>query len=68
MFINAGARAMLLEGERQKFLSEEWPRISAMIQRLGLNTKELLEGKNGQPAVKAESARPAQNSSEEEES
>src|SRR5438128_6875967 len=27
MFINAGARNLLLEGERQKFLAEEWPRV-----------------------------------------
>src|SRR5512145_2889356 len=27
MFINAGARALLLEGERRKFLGEQWPRI-----------------------------------------
>src|SRR5215475_10649942 len=27
MFINAGARGLLLEAERQKFLGEEWPRI-----------------------------------------
>ena len=26
MFINAGARGLLLQGERQKFLGEEWPR------------------------------------------
>ncbi len=25
MFINAGARNLLLQGERQKFLAEEWP-------------------------------------------
>ena len=25
MFINAGARDLLLQGERQKFLAEEWP-------------------------------------------
>src|SRR5436853_3794459 len=48
MFVNAGARALLLEGEREKFLSEEWPRISATIQRLGLKAQELLE-KNGRP-------------------
>jgi GntR family transcriptional regulator len=42
MFINTGARKLLLQGERQKFLTEEWPRIYATIQRLGLNTKELL--------------------------
>src|SRR5216110_2657689 len=27
MFINSGARNILLKGERQKFLDEEWPRI-----------------------------------------
>jgi GntR family transcriptional regulator len=43
MFINAGARTLLLRGERQKFLAEEWPRISATIQRLGLKAEELLE-------------------------
>jgi GntR family transcriptional regulator len=43
MFINAGARQMLLEAERQKFLEEEWPRIHATIQRLGLTADELLD-------------------------
>src|ERR1700692_2280422 len=43
MFINSGARNLLLQGERQKFLGEEWPRIYATIQRLGLKPKELLE-------------------------
>jgi GntR family transcriptional regulator len=42
MFINAGARALLLQGERQKFLAEEWPKIHATIQRLGLEPAELL--------------------------
>jgi len=41
MFINAGARALLLRGERQKFLEEEWPRICATIQRLGLKATDL---------------------------
>ena len=44
MFINAGARSLLLQGERQKFLGEEWPRIHATIQRLGLTAEELLDG------------------------
>jgi GntR family transcriptional regulator len=44
MFINMGARGSLLQGERQKFLGEEWPRIQATIQRLGLKTEELLNG------------------------
>jgi DNA-binding transcriptional regulator YhcF (GntR family) len=43
MFINAGARNLLLQGERQKFLEEEWPRIHATIQRLGLTPQELLD-------------------------
>jgi GntR family transcriptional regulator len=43
MFINSGARNLLLQGERQKFLDEEWPRVYATIQRLGLSPEELLE-------------------------
>lgn len=43
MFINSGAREQLMQGERQKFLSEEWPRILRTIQRLGLAPDELLE-------------------------
>ena len=42
MFVNAGARNLLLQAERQKFLEEQWPRIYATIQRLGLNLEELL--------------------------
>ena len=43
-FINAGARNLLLQSERQKFLAEEWPRVSATIRRLGLKAEELLNG------------------------
>ena len=42
MFVKAGARDLLLQGERQKFLAEQWPRIAATIQRLGLTPQELL--------------------------
>jgi len=42
MFVNTGARERLLEAERQKFVEEEWPRVFARIQRLGLKTSELL--------------------------
>ena len=42
MFINAGARNLLLKGERQKFLAEQWPAIHATIERLGLTPQELL--------------------------
>src|SRR5712672_1890968 len=44
MFINAGARPLLLQGERQKFLAEEWPQITTTIQRLGLKMEDLLDG------------------------
>jgi len=53
MFINAGARTLLLQGERKKFLAEDWPRIQEKIQRLGLKTEELLDG-----AVKPAAAAP----------
>jgi GntR family transcriptional regulator len=43
MFINAGAHKLLLQSERQKFLAEEWPKVSATIQRLGLTPQELLD-------------------------
>jgi GntR family transcriptional regulator len=42
MFVKTGARSLLLKGERQKFLLDEWPRIHATIQRLGLKAEELL--------------------------
>ena len=43
MFIKPGARDLLLDGERQKFLAEQWPRVYATIQRLGLTPKELMD-------------------------
>jgi GntR family transcriptional regulator len=42
MFVNVGARELLLHGERRRFLDEEWPRVHATIQRLGLTTEDLL--------------------------
>ena len=47
MFINEGARELLLKGERARFLADEWPRVSATIQRLGLTPQELLDAANG---------------------
>lgn len=44
MFVRDGARAMLLEGERARFLEEQWPRIAETIRRLGLTPEELLDG------------------------
>jgi GntR family transcriptional regulator len=42
MFVRSGVRQLLLAAEREKFLSEQWPRVSATIQRLGLTPEELL--------------------------
>jgi GntR family transcriptional regulator len=44
MFVNAGAREMLLERERKNFLKERWPEIQRTIHRLGLKPEELLDG------------------------
>jgi GntR family transcriptional regulator len=50
MFINAGARELLLKGEREKFLADEWPRIQQRMQRLGVKPEDLL------PPARKESA------------
>jgi len=42
LFVNSGARDLLLQGERQRFLAEQWPEIHATIQRLGLTPQDLL--------------------------
>ena len=52
MFVRSGARHLLLKGERQKFLSEQWPRVYATIQRLGLTPKELLDAAAADAAKK----------------
>lgn len=58
MFINAGARALLLRGERQKFLADQWPRVRATIQRLGLTTQDLLDSAPDQGLANAEEEEP----------
>ncbi len=50
MFINPGARDLLLAAERQRFLTEQWPQIHATIERLGL-TRDLL---NAAPTTRGE--------------
>lgn len=42
MFVNSGARALLMRAERARFLSEQWPPIRDTIDRLGLELSELL--------------------------
>ncbi len=43
MFVAPGAGAALLKDERSRFLEQEWPKIHATIQRLGLDTATLLK-------------------------
>ena len=42
MFVSLGARNALMKDERQRFLEEEWPKVYATIQRLGLSAADLL--------------------------
>jgi GntR family transcriptional regulator len=50
MFIKTGARELLLQTERQKFLTEDWPRIHATMLRLALTVEELMaDGANRRP-------------------
>ena len=48
MFVNQGARALLLKSEREGFLKVEWPRVREHIERLGLSVEDLL----ARPAAK----------------
>ena len=52
MFVNPGARDVLMKAERDKFLLEEWPGIRETIRRLGLDAEELLDGEK--PAKREE--------------
>src|ERR1700744_5040256 len=42
MFVSPGARKALMKDERQRFLEDEWPKVFATIQRLGLTPDQLL--------------------------
>ena len=41
LFVCIGAKAALLADERNRFLSQEWPRVCASCQRLGIDIDEL---------------------------
>ena len=49
MFVRPGARQLLLQDERERFLNIEWPRVVETIQRLGLDPKVLLSAANNKP-------------------
>jgi GntR family transcriptional regulator len=41
MFVVEGARKKLIDSEREKFISEEWPAMLSRIQQLGLQIENL---------------------------
>ncbi len=44
MYVISGAKDKLSKQERAKFLEQDWPQITARIERLGLGVNELLDG------------------------
>jgi GntR family transcriptional regulator len=51
LFVSVGASKALMKDERQKFLEEEWPKVYATIQRLGLSPADLLQGGAAAPST-----------------
>jgi GntR family transcriptional regulator len=51
MFVSSGARKALMKDERARFLEDEWPKIHAIIQRLGLSQDELQRAGANAPAT-----------------
>ena len=49
MFVTEGAHSALLKSEREYFLREEWPRLRARIERMGLDVEKLLAQPPQQP-------------------
>ena len=43
LFVAEGARTRLRDGERNRFVEEEWPVIRDRMARLGINASELME-------------------------
>lgn len=42
MYVREGARSVLLQRERERFLNDEWPMLLARIERMGLDVATLL--------------------------
>lgn len=47
MYVTTGGRDALLQHERRRFLSEDWPRIHGQITALGLTAEALLQAQPG---------------------
>ncbi|MEM7054381.1 MAG: GntR family transcriptional regulator [Pseudomonadota bacterium] len=50
MFVIDGARRQLLDSERDRFLNDEWPKIAARVDQLGLSVEQLLAHTDEQSA------------------
>src|SRR6202049_1925615 len=42
MYVSVGAQRLLMAGERERFLHEEWPQILAVIHRLRVSAEEFV--------------------------
>jgi GntR family transcriptional regulator len=51
MYVSPGARKALMKDERARFLEDEWPKIHATIQRLGLSQDDLQRAGANAPAT-----------------
>jgi len=51
MYVSPGARKALMKDERQRFLEDEWPKVFATIQRLGITPDELQRAGAAAPAT-----------------
>ena len=51
MYVSPGARKALMKDERARFLEDEWPKIYATIQRLGLSQDDLQRAGANAPAT-----------------
>ncbi|HET8940444.1 MAG TPA: GntR family transcriptional regulator [Rudaea sp.] len=47
MYVTEGARAALMNSERDHFLNEEWPMLYARMKRMNLDLQTLLEHTQG---------------------
>ena len=52
MYVSEGARSALMKSERDRFLTDEWPQLSARLTRLGLSLKDLMEAERHDEEMK----------------
>jgi len=70
LYVSSGAREVLMKDERQRFLEDEWPKVYATIQRLGVSPEELQRAAHGAarraPPWPTRAAQPARAAEEDE--